>query len=200
MNDKFFKLPDEKKQRILNAAFKVFSENSYKKASMSEIASQGDISKSLLFYYFRNKQELFLYLWNYSMELTRNATLNYQVLETDDFFQMLQRTLSAKCSLMEKHPHIYAFSLNAYYEQSPDITSCIQKSYALASQISKEKVFQKINTTVFRQGIDINLMYQDIMFAMEGYLLQKYRSSNIHAKEIQIEVSTLIQFWKSIYT
>ena len=38
MNDKFFKLPLEKQRRIINAAYKVFSENSYKKAPMSEIA------------------------------------------------------------------------------------------------------------------------------------------------------------------
>lgn len=32
MNDKFFKLPLEKQRRIINAAYKVFSENSYKKS------------------------------------------------------------------------------------------------------------------------------------------------------------------------
>ncbi|MEE0061181.1 MAG: TetR/AcrR family transcriptional regulator, partial [Acutalibacteraceae bacterium] len=32
MNDKFFALPIEKQRRIINAAYRVFSENSYKKA------------------------------------------------------------------------------------------------------------------------------------------------------------------------
>lgn len=45
MNDKFFKLPLEKQRRIINAAYKVFSENSYKKAPMSEIADESGISK-----------------------------------------------------------------------------------------------------------------------------------------------------------
>ncbi len=31
MNDKFFNLPLEKQQRIINAAYKVFSQSSYKK-------------------------------------------------------------------------------------------------------------------------------------------------------------------------
>ena len=38
MNDKFFNLPIDKQKRILDAAYKEFSENSYKKAPMSEIA------------------------------------------------------------------------------------------------------------------------------------------------------------------
>lgn len=49
MNDKFFKLPLEKQRRIINAAYKVFSENSYKKAPMSEIADESGISKSVAF-------------------------------------------------------------------------------------------------------------------------------------------------------
>lgn len=59
MNDKFFLLPEEKQQRILNAAYRVFSQNSYKKSPMSEIAAEAGISKSLLFHYFHNKQEFF---------------------------------------------------------------------------------------------------------------------------------------------
>ena len=56
MNDKFFSLPLDKQQRIINAAYKVFSQNNYKKAPMAEIASEGDISKALLFHYFTNKK------------------------------------------------------------------------------------------------------------------------------------------------
>ena len=62
MNEKFFSLPPEKQQRILNAGFRVFSQNSYKQSPTSEIAAEAGISKALLFHYFRNKQELYLFL------------------------------------------------------------------------------------------------------------------------------------------
>lgn len=52
MNEKFFSLPIEKQEAIINAGYRVFSENSYKKSPMSEIADAAGISKSLLFYYF----------------------------------------------------------------------------------------------------------------------------------------------------
>ena len=38
MNEKFYSLPEEKRQRIINAGFFVFSQNSYKKSSMNEIS------------------------------------------------------------------------------------------------------------------------------------------------------------------
>ncbi|MEE0264934.1 MAG: TetR/AcrR family transcriptional regulator [Acutalibacteraceae bacterium] len=86
MNDKFFALPIEKQRRIINAVYRVFSENSYKKAPMSEIAEEGSISKSLLFHYFTNKKDLYMYLWDNACEITTQAIREYKQLDTDDFF------------------------------------------------------------------------------------------------------------------
>ena len=43
MNEKFFALPEEKQRAILNAGYRVFANNSYKKSPMSEIASEAGI-------------------------------------------------------------------------------------------------------------------------------------------------------------
>ena len=38
MNERFYTLPPEKQQAIINAGYRVFSQNSYKNSPMSEIA------------------------------------------------------------------------------------------------------------------------------------------------------------------
>ena len=73
MNEKFFNLPKEKQQAILDAGYRVFSQNSYGKSPMSEIAAEAGISKGLLFHYFRNKKELYLYLWDNCARVTIEA-------------------------------------------------------------------------------------------------------------------------------
>ena len=70
MNDKFYALPEEKRNRIINAGFRVFSQNSYRKSPMNEIAAEAGISKSLLFFYFKNKKEFFLFLWDSVKKIT----------------------------------------------------------------------------------------------------------------------------------
>lgn len=70
MNEKFFSLPEEKQQKIIKAGYRVFSRISYKKSPMSEIADAAGISKSLLFHYFTNKKELYLFLWETCAEIT----------------------------------------------------------------------------------------------------------------------------------
>lgn len=199
MNEKFFKLPLGKQQRIINAAYKVFSQNSYKKAPMSVIADEGGVSKALLFHYFVNKKELYMYLWMNAMGMTRKAVAEYRTLETTDFFEMLKRSLLSKCSLMQNYPHMYAFSLRAYYETASEIKAAIQENYSDVSRASEMFVFEKINTAALRKDIDLKMMYEEIFYAVDGYMLKKYRTGSIVPDEIQQEIIALIDFWRKVY-
>ena len=107
MNAKFFDLPEEKRHAILNAGYRVFSRNSYRKSPMSEIAADAGISKSLLFYYFKNKQELYMYLWDYSAEMTIHSLTEYGCYEQTDLFEMMYRGMKAKMQIMRLYPYIY---------------------------------------------------------------------------------------------
>ena len=69
---------------------------------MSEIADEGGVSKALLFHYFINKKELYMYLWENAIEMTRKTIIEYKTLETSDFFEMLKRSLLSKCSVLRK--------------------------------------------------------------------------------------------------
>lgn len=200
MNDKFFNLPLEKQQRIINAAYKVFSQSSYKKAPMSEIADESGVSKALLFHYFVNKKELYLYLWENAIEMTRTAVREYKTLETNDFFEMLKRSLLSKCSLMRDYPHMYTFSLRTYYETAPEIKNAIQKNFSDVSKASEMIVLEKMDTSRLREDIDFKTMYDEIFYAIDGYMLKKYRSNLIIPDEIEREIISLIDFWKKVYT
>ena len=200
MNNKFFALPIEKQRRIINAAYRVFSENSYKKAPMSEIAEEGNISKSLLFHYFINKKDLYMYLWDNACEITAQAIREYKTLDTDDFFEMLRRTLLSKCSVMRNFPYMYAFSLRAYYETDTEIKDSIQGDFNVASKESEMLVIEKIDKSKLRKDIDIKIMYAEILYAVDGYMLQKYRMNKIIPDEIERETGALIDFWEKVYT
>lgn len=58
MNDKFYALSEGKQSKILNAAYKVFATNQYKKAPTSEIAEEAGISKHCCFI-------IFIINWSY---------------------------------------------------------------------------------------------------------------------------------------
>lgn len=91
MNERFFLLPAEKQQAIINAGYRVFSQNSYKNSPMSEIAEAAGISKSLLFHYFRNKKELFMFLWEKCAEITIEFLKEYNCYEQVNLFESMER-------------------------------------------------------------------------------------------------------------
>ena len=129
MNEKFFALPKEKQQAIINAGYKVFSKNSYKKSPVSEIADAAGISKSLLFHYFRNKLELYIFLWDKCAEITLEYLTEFNCYEQKDLFESMYRGMQAKLRLMKEYPDMGSFVLKAFYEKEPEVCSAVQESY-----------------------------------------------------------------------
>ena len=58
----FFKLPQEKQNKIISCAYKEFGENFYDKASIFLIAKKAGISRASLYCYFADKEDIFKYL------------------------------------------------------------------------------------------------------------------------------------------
>lgn len=199
MNQGFFSLPEERQRIIINMGFQVFSQNTYKKAPVAEIASGAGISKSLLFYHFKNKKELYLFLWEKSIELTRKAMKEQDVLGTNDYFEMLRRSLIAKCNLFRWYPYVSEFSLRAYSEQNLDVKNDIQASFRQINTESEKKVFEVIDTTMIRDDINLHEMYQEMVWASDGYLHMALMQGKMDVDQIILDFEKLIAMWKKVY-
>ena len=75
------------KNTILNAALTEFGQNPYDKVSMNSIRKQGDISKGILYHYFKNKDDLYLQCISISLkellEHLQDQKYTHQNLEED---------------------------------------------------------------------------------------------------------------------
>lgn len=199
MNEKFFSLPPEKQQAILNAGYRVFSQNSYKKSPMQEIADTAGISKSLLFYYFKNKQELYMYLWDNCARLTIKSLTESGCYEQTDLFEMMYRGMRAKMLIIKRYPYVAAFVMKAYYEKDPDVCPEIQKSFEKYKSIKANNTLINLDPEQFIPGIDLNMMYREMYLASEGYLWEKVQQGNINFDLMEKDFIELIDFWKKIY-
>ena len=181
MNNRFFDLPAEKQQRIINAGFRVFSENSYKKSPMSEIAAAAGISKSLLFHYFLNKKELYMFLWDKGAEITMQYLNDYNCYEPTDLFEMMERGMRAKFRIMEEYPYMAAFAVKAFYEKDAEISVEIQKSYRKFFDIKASNALAVLDPEGFVPGLDLKMMYREMYWASEGYLWEMLQRGELDA-------------------
>ena len=199
MNEKFYALPEEKRQRILNAGYFVFSQNSYKKSSMNEIATQAQISISLLFFYFRNKQELYLFLWDTACKLTVDFLTAYRCYEPGDLFDMMERGMNAKLDLMEQYPYIANFAIRAFLEKNSQVSEIIQSSYRKLFGQKAAHVLSGVNPKDFIPGLDLNMMYRQMFLASEGYLWEMTQQGGLTRQRLRQDFEQLLEFWKSVY-
>lgn len=66
IHDTFYRLSDEKKERILRSAHREFTEHTYEKSSINRILDEAKIPKGSFYQYFDDKSDLF-YLCIYSV-------------------------------------------------------------------------------------------------------------------------------------
>ena len=199
MNEKFFSLPEEKQQSILNAGYRVFGRNSYKHSPMSEIADAAGISKSLLFHYFHNKKELYLYLWDKCAEITIETLTRYNCYGQSDLFESMMRGMQAKMEIIRQWPDMGSFVIQAFYEQDPEIRGAVQAACAKAFSFKASKTLMNLDPGQFIPGLDIEMMYREMYWASEGYLWEMLQRGKMNFEQMERDFTRLIQFWKQIY-
>lgn len=203
MNEKFFSLPEEKQKAILNAGYHVFSRNSYKNSPMSEIAAAAGISKSLLFHYFHNKQELYLFLWDKCAQITIEFMTRYDCYSKRDLFESMELGMQAKLEIIRLYPDMAGFTIRAFYEKDPVISAAVQESYHRYFNLKADKARLNFDPEQFIPGLDIPMMYRDMYWASEGYLWEMVQRGDLDGdmdiERLQKDFRAMLDFWKSVY-
>lgn len=200
MNNKFFKLPLEKQRRILSAGYKVFSAYPYKKAPTSMIAEEACISKSLLFHYFSNKKDYYLYLFTHTVEY-----LNHQIIQqqqedqSKDFFERMSFEMKRKVELMTEYPYLYQFIGRAYYETDESIQHDISKLCGEMIIDTKEDIKLNIDISKFKNPDEIDKLIDIITWSSEGYTYRNMHRIFEHPQEVVEEFQTLLDSLKIHY-
>lgn len=199
MNERFFFLPEEKQRAIINAGYRVFSQNSYKNSPMSEIANDAGISKSLLFHYFLNKKELYLFLWERCAQMTVEYLTRHGCYEQKDLFESMERGMRAKMEIIRLYPDMANFTIKAFYEKDLEISAAVQESYHKYFNLKADKTRVNLDPKQFVPGLDIPMMYREMYWASEGYLWEMVQRGSVDIKQMEKDFSRLMSFWKSVY-
>ncbi len=67
----------EARERIINASIELFSKKGFDGASVNEIAEQANVTKALIYYYFRSKEEILDYLVRSLMDNITSIAMDF---------------------------------------------------------------------------------------------------------------------------
>jgi len=168
MNPAFFDLPQGKRQNLVNAGYRAFSLSPYSKASMAAVAAEAGISKALLFYYFQNKQEYYLYLFAQAMEQMKDERLETLPAGKLDLFDWVKLTVRRRLTMLKDYPCLIRFATRAYYETDPAVQPAIASKKRELLGLGVQEILARIDLSPLVDPADAEMLLTVILNVAEG--------------------------------
>jgi AcrR family transcriptional regulator len=166
----FSALPEEKRQRIIDAAMDAFAAHGYRKASVADIAGVAGISKAMVFTYFGTKGGLYEYLVKLVLRITFDTfnAFKPQLLGVVDYFERISLSARIKVEMMKAHPAILGFSVSMYMERDPQVRPAIQTALADAFKLREEMLSLGIEGRKFKNPAHIGRLTRMTEWLISG--------------------------------
>lgn len=184
MNPKFFNLPPERQDLIRNSAMVEFGEGTFKKTSADSIAKRAGVSKALLFHYFKDKRELYLYLFQFAL----NVCIKQYMLKTydfgeTDFFLALEKGQTVKMDMVRRYPGLFRFVMRAYYERDSILSPKLRRGLNDLLESTSKDFLKRMDLYKFKDGVDPWEVIRLLTLAAEGMMA---RTGAYTEEEIEI--------------
>lgn len=120
-----------RKDCVVNAAWEVFARFGYQKASMQDIASSAQVSKSVLFKYYQTKENLYRSVFRLAADAIAevDAEAKAERIEHENVFSAMRKTVNARMRLFSRAPYVYQFSYYAAYDTAPLVQQLVLEEF-----------------------------------------------------------------------
>jgi len=203
---------EQRKQEILQSAIRVYVEKGYAATNLNDVAAQAGLAHGLVYYYFKNKRQLFRELYEHMMDQSLRYTTAYfeQDLPVLDQFKQYAAIV---CERIVKDPQTQRFymriSLDLHHLYEPGEVSPFDWMKNFIRPMA-QAIERGIHQGVIRKG-DAGLMAMQFWGALSqgtNYLdqqLQELTAQGLTASEIDVAMrekfgqiaESAISFFKS---
>ncbi|WP_409250821.1 TetR/AcrR family transcriptional regulator [Bacillus sp. SCS-153A] len=169
MEQKFFSLDQDKQDKILNAALTEFAMKGYKNASTNEIVKEAGISKGLLFHYFSNKKELYLFLFDHFVAILIKKMKQEVNWEVKDIFDRNRELAAVKIELFYQYPQVFDFFNGIYFEENKEVSRELEKRKHGFLTHNYKDMMKDIDTSQFKEEVEVEKVVDIITWSLEGF-------------------------------
>lgn len=173
----------EVKEKIIKAAIEEFAENGYKAASTNSICKKAKVSKGLIYYYFKSKEEIYL------------SALKFAI---DRFKENVSIEISGKYKYGIAYISEYFDTKFKFFRENPLYSMLIVNSvvyYNVEEAIKLSEEFQKYNNDLIYEvikSININPKFDREkafeLIMMIGEKLEEKHMKNIESKDKEVVI------------
>jgi AcrR family transcriptional regulator len=140
---------ERRKQQIMVAAKRVFSDKGFSKATMEDIANEAELSPGTLYLYFKNKDELYASL---SLRILQYLVIRLEHVNAEPFTDATQRLTALKEAMFDVYEFDPLILINMFHLQSSETLKSISPD--LLHQIETlSRSSLKVMANIFAEGI-----------------------------------------------
>lgn len=165
----FFNLPEEKRERILEAAIDEFAEKSYESASINQIVKNSDIAKGSFYQYFKDKKDLYTYL----ISICESTKIDYiKKIEENrnylDDFRIMREIYRANIKFYIENPKLSSIINMFFKNPNTKLKEEVMKEALKDISVESEYTFEN----VIKKGIDEGNIYYNVDVELVSHLLE----------------------------
>ncbi|MDO4546086.1 MAG: TetR/AcrR family transcriptional regulator [Bacillota bacterium] len=187
----FHKISPEKQKTVINAGFRCFGENGYKKTSVADIAEAAGISKASLFQYFGTKKNMYLFLYDFAGKETANRAEE----GTDDYFECAEKYIRSLAEVSHEYPNLFDFLVlqtqrtdYAEVEALPEVADAV-------CQLNVDLLYAKVDWSRFKDGFDADTVQNMFNWLTSGCIAQL--SATMPQEQVYNEIFRYLRLLKS---
>lgn len=163
------KLNERRRDQIVRAAVRLFSDDGYYPTTIEDVANEVEVSKGLIYLYFKDKNDLLFYALRFVLERYATEVLP-QLRRTQNPLVALRAALRAYCRLVND----YRFETELAYRATKDLPRK-QRLHIKVEETKIWRVFRNYLEACIHRGfmvpVNLDIMaYQYIMLAHQWAL------------------------------
>ena len=144
---------ERRRQQIMVAAKRVFTDKGFTKATMEDIATEAELSPGTLYLYFKNKDELYASL---SLRILQYLTIRLEHVNAEPMTDAAQRLTALKEAMFDVYEFDPLILINMFHMQSSETLKNLSPD--LLHQIETlSRNSLKVMANIFEEGIRKNM-------------------------------------------
>ncbi|MBN1327252.1 MAG: TetR/AcrR family transcriptional regulator [Candidatus Cloacimonetes bacterium] len=157
---------DEKKVRIITAAKELIATYGFKKTTMDEIAVKARMGKSTLYYYFKNKEDIFAEIVGIDSDLFRNK-LSDSIANAATPKDKIMQYVRTRMLHLKELSNFYKTLTNEYLDHYFFIEQVREDFYNFENNILSDLINQGIRQKIFTP-CEVDVVVRMIAIAIKG--------------------------------
>ena len=175
------KIREEARNKIINAAIKLFSLKGYHGTSISDIAKEAEISKGLAYNYFESKQDLLKAIFESMMQMGFDVVEGLD--KEPDPFKQIEEIINNSCEYVKNNIELWRLYLGMAFQ--PDVMgAATNMTLEFTTQMVKmiERIFRKAGfknvsneARIFAATLDGTMLYY--IFDPENFPIDRVKKT-----------------------